>query len=109
MKNLPLIALSLLLLAGCGGTGDSIDIPSEAEDLVASFDKEDTGYLSDQATEIEGTFTGYMDLDLSAISVEERDQYVAAWSAITSSTARTSSTPRSCTSTSRPRTSASTR
>ena len=76
MKKLLFIVLCILVAAGCAGPDDSIDIPSEEDDLVASFDKEDTGYLSDQATEIEGTFTGFMDLDLSAMTVEERDSYV---------------------------------
>ncbi|HOX42542.1 MAG TPA: proprotein convertase P-domain-containing protein [Myxococcota bacterium] len=79
MKKLVALWLAKFLaigLAGCSGES-ALDIPSEDEDLVASFDKEDTGYLSDQATEMEGMFVAELRLDTSSMDPASRDTFVS--------------------------------
>ncbi len=72
------VVLAMLLgVAGC--TGDEpAATPAEEDDLVpASGGKEDTGYLSSLATELQGEFVGELRLDLSAMSESERTAYVS--------------------------------
>ena len=63
-------------LSGCGQGNEQIEIPPEEQDLVSPFDKADTGYYSDQATEIQGLYTGQLVLDLSDMSESERQAYI---------------------------------
>ncbi len=75
MKKLLSLILAISLqgwMTGCGATDEGIEIPPEEQDLVSSFDKTDTGYYSDQATEIQGLYAGSMDLDLSDMGETER-------------------------------------
>jgi subtilisin-like proprotein convertase family protein len=68
-------ALLVALFAfGCAAADEAI--PPEFEDLAPTFNKEDTAYYSDLATELQGVFHGEMALDLSAMSQAERDSYV---------------------------------
>ena len=62
--------------AACTG-GESNATPNEEDDLVpASGGKEDTGYLSSLATELQGEFHGELRLDLSTMPDAEREAYV---------------------------------
>lgn len=74
MKPAIFSLLSILAL-GCNVAEEAI--PPEAEDLAPTFDKEDTAYYSDLATELQGVFHGEMVLDLSAMSESERSSYVS--------------------------------
>ncbi|MBN2496484.1 MAG: proprotein convertase P-domain-containing protein [Deltaproteobacteria bacterium] len=71
------VVLACGFLAACSqGEQDEIVIPPEEQDLVASYDKEDTGYLSDQASEMEGVFESELRLSTAGLSETERQQLV---------------------------------
>jgi hypothetical protein len=73
--------MSAALLAGCadqpapadGETGDD-DTPPLEDDLVAATPggKYDTGYLSNLAAELEGSFNGVLRIDVRSMSAEEQ-------------------------------------
>ncbi len=69
MKNTIFSLLSVFAF-GCNLAEDAI--PPEADDLAPTFNKEDTAYYSDLATELQGVFHGEMVLDLSSMAESER-------------------------------------
>jgi hypothetical protein len=72
----PLRLISCLALLGTACAPGLTDdyTPGEDEDLVESTPggKSDTGYLSNLAVELEGSFEGTLRLDVTAMSTEER-------------------------------------
>ena len=73
-------ALALLLAASCESGEGFVgieDLPAFEDDLVPSTSgKEDTGYLSNLAAELEGFFDAEVDIDVSEWDDEKRAEYI---------------------------------
>lgn len=76
--RLLLAALGPLALGACDSGATATTEAADDMDLFATAGKTDTGYVSDQAAELEAEVSGKVVLDLAAVSPDEKARLVAA-------------------------------
>jgi hypothetical protein len=76
----PLALLAALALVACGPAEEQEepDLATDDMDLFVATGKTDTGYVSDQAAELEAEISGVVTVDLTALPASERDRLLAA-------------------------------
>lgn len=79
-RRRPLALFAALALAACGPAAEEeeTDLETDDLDLFVATGKTDTGYVSDQAAELEAEIAGVVTIDLTALTAAERDRLLAA-------------------------------